>query len=141
MAHYEYYSNMRTIMEASRASHISLIERVCTDLGASDKVEELVAKYIDDSIRIKKFKDKRAPKRPKSGYMMYCEKRRDAVKNAKPNASFAEVIQALASEWKALSDKAKEQYNQLAEDDKNRYCRELEEYKSEIYKTNVGASA
>ena len=33
MAHYEYYSTMRNIMETSRASHIKLIERICDDFG------------------------------------------------------------------------------------------------------------
>ena len=95
MAHYEYYSTMRNIMETSRASHIKLIERICDDFGAPERRDELVGKYIDDSIRIKKFKDKHHPKRPKSGYMLYCEQNRSSVKDSLPkDAKFADIIKS-----------------------------------------------
>ena len=86
---------------------------------------------------IKKFKDKRHPKRPKSGYMIYCERRRSAVKDQNPNASFADIIKKMASEWNELTAKAKTEYSALAEEDKTRYKRELEEYNAEIFKSNV----
>ena len=70
MAHQEYYLAMRNIMETSRSQSMKLIERVTYDLGAPERYEELCNKYIDDSIRIKKFKDKNHPKKPKSGYML-----------------------------------------------------------------------
>lgn len=140
MAHYEYYSAMRNIMETSRSSQISLIERVCADLGAPERADELVEKYIDDSIRIKKFKDKNAPKKAKSGYMLYCEKNRVAAKKSLPkDAPFGDIIKKMASQWNALDTAGKEEYVQLAEDDKVRYARELEEYKADIYKSNVSA--
>lgn len=144
MAHYEYYSAMRNILETSRSAQISLIERVCADLGAPERADELVSKYIDDSIRIKKFKDKNAPKKPKSGYMLYCEKHRDEVKKALPKdlpkeKVFSTVIKTMAASWNKLDDAGKQEYTNLAEDDKLRYSKELDEYKSELYKTNVSA--
>tara|TARA_B100001093_G_scaffold344853_1_gene329583 strand:- start:181 stop:600 length:420 start_codon:yes stop_codon:yes gene_type:complete len=135
MAHYEYYSAIRNLVESARTSHINMIERVCTDLGQPDKAEEMISKYIDDSLRIKKFKDKRHPKRPKSGYMIYCERRRGDVKKHNPKATFAEIIKKMASEWNDLKDKT--EYAALAEEDKGRYRRELEEYNAEIFKSNV----
>ena len=140
MAHYEYYSAIRTLVEASRSSHISLIERVCTEFGAPERSTELIGKYIDDSLRVKKFKDKRLPKRPKSGYMIYCEKRRSEVRESYPNASFAEVIKKMASEWNSLDADSKSKYTTLAEEDKGRYADEMEKYKAELYKTNVTQS-
>ena len=142
MAHYEYYSAMRNILETSRASQVSLIERVCADLGAPERADECVGKYIDDSIRIKKFKDKNAPKKPKSGYMIYCEKHRAEVKKGLPKDTpkdkmFSSVIKTMAANWNALNEAAKKEYVDLAEDDKVRYSKELDEYKSELYKTNV----
>ena len=142
MAHYEYYSCMRNLLETSRASQINLIERVTAELGAPERADELIAKYIDDSIRIKKFKDKNAPKKPKSGYMLYCEKHRAEVKKSLPKtAQFADIIKAMAKNWNDLDESGKKEYVDLAEDDKKRYARELDAYKSELYKTNVGASS
>jgi Icc-related predicted phosphoesterase len=133
---------MRNLLETSRASQINLIERVCAELGAPERAEELVGKYIDDSIRIKKFKDKNAPKKPKSGYMLYCEKHRVEVKKSLPEgAAFADIIKEMAKNWNAIDEEGKKEYVNLAEDDKKRYARELDEYKAELYKTNVGASS
>tara|TARA_B100000614_G_scaffold170363_1_gene151672 strand:- start:5547 stop:5972 length:426 start_codon:yes stop_codon:yes gene_type:complete len=140
MAHYEYYSTVRNLVESTRTSHINMIERICADLGQPEKSEEMIGKYVDDSLRIKKFKDKRHPKRPKSGYMIYCEKRRPACKAANPKASFADIIKKMASEWNGLGEKAKSEYSNLAEKDKLRYKAELEEYNAEIYKSNVSTS-
>jgi len=141
MAHYEYYNNMRTIVESNRSSHVSLIKRVCAELGQPERAEEMERKYIDDSIRIKKFKDPSAPKRARSGYMLYCEKTRDTVRKSLPKtAQFADIIKKMAKNWKALDNKEKVSYNKLAEEDKARYAKELEEYNSEIYSTNVGSS-
>ena len=145
MAHYEYNSSVRNLVETTRSCSINLIERVCTELGHADKIDSMIEKYIDDSVRVKKFKDKRHPKRPKSGYMLYCENRRQEVRNQNPNASFADVIKKMASEWNNLKDSPegisqKEKYTQLALDDKLRYKREVEAYESEIYKSNVISS-
>ena len=140
MAHYEYYSTVTNLVESTRTSHINIIERICADLGKPEKSEEMIGKYVDDSLRIKKFKDKRHPKRPKSGYMIYCEKRRSAVKSANPKASFADIIKKMASEWNSLGANDKTEYSNLAEKDKLRYKRELEDYNAEIYKSNVGTN-
>jgi len=138
MAHYEYYTAMRTIVESSRNSHVSLIKRVCSELGQPERTDEMVAKYIDDSIRVKKFKDPKAPRRPRSGYMLYCEKNRPSVKKSLPkNASFADIIKKMASNWGSLDDEKKNFYNKLADEDKDRYNKEIEDYKAEIYSSNV----
>ena len=149
MSHYEYYSTMRSITESMRASHIKLIENICNDLGESEKIPELTAKYIgraDRMVRIKKFKDPDAPKKAMSGYMWYCKKRRvEGVQTENPDASFADIIRTLAKEWEQLNDTSRSEYLQLAEEDKDRYERQVEEYKqareAERFKSNVGSSA
>jgi hypothetical protein len=50
---------------------------------------------------------------------------------------FSSVIKTMAANWNALNEAAKKEYVDLAEDDKVRYSKELDEYKSELYKTNV----
>lgn len=143
MAHYEYYTNMRTIIESTRASHVSLIKRVCDELGQPERASEMEEKYIDNAnFRVKKFKDPSAPKRARSGYMLYCEKTRESVRDSLPkSASFADIIKKMAKNWKKLDEDKKLAYNKLADDDKARYARELEEYNSAIYSSNVGKSS
>ena len=84
--------------------------------GQPERAEEMERKYIDDSIRIKKFKDPSAPKRARSGYMLYCEKTRDTVRKSLPKtAQFADIIKKkMAKNWKALDNKEKVSYNKLA---------------------------
>ena len=53
MAHLAYYNTMRTILETTRNSSISLIEKVCEELGKPEEAERLVGLLVDDSIRIK----------------------------------------------------------------------------------------
>lgn len=137
MANYEYHNKMKTIVDDVRAMHVHLIERVCSELGAPDKIPEMVEKYVGDSIRIKKFKDKNHPKRPKSGYMIFCDQNRADVRKTLKDASFTETIKAVAQKWNALSDEEKNKYLALAEEDRTRYTRELETYNSEIYKSNT----
>jgi hypothetical protein len=142
MAHREYYLACRSVMETIRSSHVKLIEHLCDELGAPDRRKEFELKFIDDSIRIKKFKDKNHPKRPKSGYMLYCEKYRSAVKDSLPeDASFSDIIKKMAKDWGKLSDTKKTEFTQLAEDDKLRYSREVEAYEATLFKLNVGGSA
>ena len=139
MAHFEYHNSMRTVMESIRSTHIQLIGRICSELGAPERSDEMVKKYVDDTIRIKKFKDKSHPKKPKSGYMLYCEEHREKVKSTLDNGSFSEVIKKMAKNWNSLDESGKAKYFSLAEEDKGRYARELEDYKSEIYKYNVSS--
>ena len=47
----------------------------------------------------------------------------------------------MAADWRNLDETKRSEFAQLADDDKARYERELDEYKSQIYKTNVGSSA
>tara|TARA_Y100000389_G_scaffold195238_1_gene226359 strand:+ start:3346 stop:3774 length:429 start_codon:yes stop_codon:yes gene_type:complete len=141
MAHFEYYNSMRTVTETVRDSHISLIKSVCSELGAPERSDEMIKKYVDDSIRIKKFHDKNHPKKPKSGYMIYGVENRERVKKSLPeNTAFSDVVRKIAEEWNKLSEADKKAYNVKADEDKVRYARELEDYKSEIYKFYVSPS-
>lgn len=137
MAHFEYHNSMRAVMENIRTTHIQLIERLCSELGSPERADEMVKKYVDDTIRIKKFKDKSHPKKPKSGYMLYCEENRENVKSSLDNATFSDVIKKMAKDWNSLDEAGKSKYSVLADEDKVRYARQLEDYKSEIYKYNV----
>ena len=57
MAHIDYYNGVKNMMDIMKDSHSCLIRRVCQELGADDRADEMVAKYVDESIKMKKFKD------------------------------------------------------------------------------------
>tara|TARA_Y100000389_G_scaffold204602_1_gene258276 strand:+ start:2809 stop:3228 length:420 start_codon:yes stop_codon:yes gene_type:complete len=137
MAHFEYHNSMRMVMENMRSTHIQLIQNVCSELGHPERAEEIVNKYVDDSIRIKKFKDKAHPKKPKSGYMLYCDMNRASTKKKLGDGKFPEVIRKMAAEWNSLNEVEKKKYSDMADDDKVRYAQQLEEYNAGRFKSNV----
>ena len=76
----------------------------------------------------KKKKDPNAPKKPKSSFMYFSNAKRAEVKAANPEASFGDIGKLLGNEWKQLSNDAKTEYEKLAEADKVRYQKEMENY-------------
>lgn len=136
MTHLQHYNTTRTIVDVLRDSHVNLIENLCSELGHSDRSDEMVKKFIDFSIKFPKFKDSAAPKKPKSSYLCFCEKNRAEVKKQLgDSANFASVVKKLASNWKEVSDKS--EFERLADLDKERYTSALEAYKAELFKSNT----
>jgi len=78
----------------------------------------------------RKERDPNAPKRCLSAFMLFAQKRRPACLKANPNASFPEIGQLLGVEWKNLDSSGKEEFEQMAMEDKKRYEREREIYLS-----------
>lgn len=69
------------------------------------------------------------------GYVRYLNERRESVRAANQNLSFAEITKLLASEWSSLAADRKQSYLDAAEQDRERYAREYSAYKqTEAYK-------
>jgi hypothetical protein len=62
-----------------------------------------------------------APKRPRSGYILFTMDKREDVKASNPGIANKEIMKKLAEEWKALSDKEKKVYNDRASKEKENY--------------------
>jgi hypothetical protein len=62
-----------------------------------------------------------APKRPRSGYILFTMDKRDDVKASNPGIANKEIMKKLAEEWRALSDKEKKVYNDRAAKEKETY--------------------
>lgn len=132
MSQLMYHNLQRNLSESIRSNSISLIEKVCQELGKPDESERLIKLFIDDSIRVKKFKDKHAPKKAKSAYMCFCDQHRPQVKKSLGDkADFSSTVKKLAADWKALTDKS--EYEKAAEQDKERYNAEMEKYNAALY--------
>ena len=57
--------------------------------------------------REKKLKDENAPKKPKSGYMIYCQNVRNEIKGENPDKKMIEISKILGSTWKELAEEDK----------------------------------
>ena len=60
--------------------------------------------------------------------MMFCKEKRGAVVEANPGASVAQIGKLLGEHWRAMTDKDKEKFRGLADQDKVRYEKEMETY-------------
>lgn len=70
-----------------------------------------------------------------SGYVRYLNDRREAVRKENPTLNFAEITKMLASEWGTLASDKKQCYLDAAEQDRERYSREVTAYKqTDAYK-------
>jgi hypothetical protein len=84
---------------------------------------------MDGGKKNKKKKDPNAPKRGLSSFMFYSKERRAVLKVKQPDIAFGEVAKKIGAEWKKLSDSKKSEYQKLAEKDKQRYLKEMANYK------------
>ncbi|XP_058065776.1 high mobility group protein 20A [Anopheles bellator] len=74
-------------------------------------------------------KDANAPKHPLTGYVRYMNEHREAVRQKNPNLSHVELTKLMAEEWSKLPEEKKKPYLEAAEADKERYYKEISEYK------------
>ena len=108
-----------------------LIKKVCEELEADDKADELIEKLLSKTfIKVKPMKDPERPKKGKTSYMFFAEEKRTHIREKFPDASMGEVSKKLGEEWKTLSEKDKEPYIALANKDKERYEEEMDSYKN-----------
>lgn len=100
-------------------------------MSSWNEQKSLVTKLLNGtSGRSQKLKkDPNAPKKPKTGYILFCMDNRDAVKSRLPSDTSAiDITRALGTAWNELPDKKKKKYETLAEKDKERYTKEMETY-------------
>jgi hypothetical protein len=62
-----------------------------------------------------------APKRPRSAAILFMIDKRDLVKAANPGITIREILKTLVEQWKVLSDKNRQVYNDRAAKEKEAY--------------------
>lgn len=77
----------------------------------------------------RKVKDANAPKHPLTGYVRYMNENREALRVKHPTLTAVEITKLIAEEWSSLSDEVKKPFLEAAEVDRERYNREICEYK------------
>lgn len=86
--------------------------------------------------RLQKKAEKEAkaamPKAPRSAYNFFVMKNRSGVQEECPRMKATEIMAELGARWKAISEEDKEQYAQLATDDRVRYEKEMQAMKADL---------
>jgi hypothetical protein len=75
-------------------------------------------------------KKRSGPKRARTAYLYFCQQQRPVVKTENPEQDVREQTRTLGARWKALTEAERQPYATLASEDKERYARELAEYKA-----------
>ena len=137
MASSQFQDNQETLNTVFYDSHKSLVERVCMALGQVDKTQEMVDLLLGDKVKMKFKKDPNKPKKPKSGFLFFCDEHRpkmiESQKKKNKKVVIGDIAKELGKKWKKLSDSQRAKYNTMNEKDKERYTKELEVYNSKIY--------
>ncbi|KAJ3317940.1 FACT complex subunit [Boothiomyces sp. JEL0866] len=77
-----------------------------------------------------KKEKKEGPKRAMTSFLYFCRDYRGKIKEKNPSMSLGEIGKELGLQWKNVSAEEKQIYEDLANQDKERYQRELKEFKS-----------
>ena len=134
MTSIDYYNSIKDINDMIYENSVRIIEKTLIELserypeidvlGCVDEVKE---KLLDDSFtKSKAKKDPNKPKRPLSGYTLFCNEIRDDLKKNNPDLSFGEMNKTLGQKWKELDDKQK--WIEMAQEERMKYEEEIEEY-------------
>ncbi|CAK6446380.1 unnamed protein product [Pipistrellus nathusii] len=78
----------------------------------------------------KKKKDPNAPKRPPSGFFLFCSEFRPKIKSTNPGIPVGDVAKQLGEMWNNLSDGGKQPYDNKAAKLKEKYEKDVADCKS-----------
>ena len=116
----------------------SVLERIYADL--QDKIKPMTKTEF-----IKKYKTNPkeetvpGPKKPRTAYILYNTEKRQEVITKHPNLKNPEIVKMLAEMWRSLTPKQKEPFLKMAEEDKQRYAKELAAFSVSSSKEEVKA--
>lgn len=132
MAHFDFHNNYVTMSDMFYESHKSVVEKVCLHLNVEpEKIDEIVEKFIGKQHKIKSLRDPMLPKRPKSAYILFCQKQRNNVKKSLPNAKLPEIAKALGKLWSECDEDGRKEFIKSSTEDKQRYVEEMDVYNNE----------
>jgi chromatin remodeling complex protein RSC6 len=72
--------------------------------------------------------DPNKPKGPKGAYMCFVQIARPKINAAHPDMKFADIAKMLGEQWKSMDPETRTGYEKMAEQDKERYQREISAY-------------
>ncbi|CAL8376252.1 high mobility group protein B3a [Gadus morhua] len=109
------------------------------DLAKQDKVRfDNEMQHFAPGRKKGQKKDPNAPKRPPSGFFIFCADHRPKIKAVHPTLGIGDVAKKLGEQWNNLTDANKQPYLQKANKLKDKYQKDVADYKS---KGKVGGGA
>ena len=72
------------------------------------------------------------PKRPLSGYMIYCSEQREILQDEMGGKPASEVMKFISKMWRELPDAGKAKYQAMHEKEQKRYKKAMEKYQQEL---------
>nr|XP_013001991.1 SWI/SNF-related matrix-associated actin-dependent regulator of chromatin subfamily E member 1-related-like isoform X2 [Cavia porcellus] len=78
----------------------------------------------------KPSRDLSVPRAPTTGYVIFLNEQRSQLQAEHPDLPFTEITKLLATQWAQLPQERKQRYIYQADEDKQRYIRELQAYQS-----------
>ncbi len=124
----EFYNSTVDFNELWYESHRELVEKMAIELGKGDQVDELVERFLGPQVKFKKRKDPKAPKKPLTGYLHFCQERRSKLSEKYPEMKMTELSSKLGKLWKSLTPTKRKPYEEMYAKDRDRYDAEMEEY-------------
>ena len=114
-------------------SHKEIIRLVARELDSVEKTDELVEKLLGNETKFKKHKDPNAPKRPKTGFLYFCDEFRSKIKDENMDLNMCDVMKELGKLWGTYSDEQKEKYNLKYREAHGEYEEKMEEYNMTMF--------
>ena len=123
-----FHNNLSSIIKSITKSHETIIRNVCNELNIQDEttINDLVKKMTDTSYStVKAKKDPNRVKRPKSGYLFFCDDNRKKLQEQNPGKNMGDISKLLGKLWKETDENEKQKYIDLHEKDVDRYENEV----------------
>jgi len=120
-----------SLFDAKKGSTRKEVEAKVKSEDVQKKLASVTSNFLNSLPKPKssgksKVKDPNAPKRAKSSYIFFCQEAREKLKGSEVKSK--DVMSELGSLWKALPEKKKKKYEEMAEKDKERYKTEMKSY-------------
>lgn len=118
--------------EAAAEKALALPEPVTVPVAVAAELAELAdgsAECVGGGKRKRpKKRDKDAPKRAKSGYIVFLDRHRQEVREKNPDAGMRDIVAILAEMWKQVTPEERALCEVEAQKDKERYIHEMKTY-------------
>ncbi|XP_059398756.1 high mobility group protein B3b [Carassius carassius] len=112
------------------------------DMAKQDKVryDQEMMSYNPGKKGQKQKKDPNAPRRPPSGFFLFCAEERPSIKAQNPSLGIGDVAKKLGEMWNNLSDSEKQPFLSKANKLKDKYQKDMADYRGKG-KGSGGASS
>lgn len=77
------------------------------------------------------------PKKPRSAYIFFCKENHEKVKEANPDLGVTDIARQNAEAWNTLPESGRQKFQQMAEEDKERYKAQMEQLMSQGFFTTA----